>query len=264
MIVDKKPVTSDPPPYTSESGGAGPSTSTTTRTSPPEIAHCNLLCVERSNEKVNGSYVVDPSIAIPEQFLQPLREDEIADDGRRANLRLLSTYGRIDADVWLLDRSSEPDSKHPTPNRLVFQSTHGAVDIRLHNLGYKAPCNITVGSTYGATTVQLPRDYVGKVNIHYKHGSVAPLSPRVAMLSDVNGERKCFVGDLHSISEDGWTGSSIDITSQHGKIKVTFAGDRAETKNTSSSGGVWSWLSGSRPPGPSSASTPTTAGTSVR
>ncbi|KZV80630.1 hypothetical protein EXIGLDRAFT_756131, partial [Exidia glandulosa HHB12029] len=182
MIVDKKPDTSDPPPYTSESGGAGPSMST----SPPDIARCNLLCVERSNEKINGSYVVDPSITIPEQFLQPLREDEVADDGRRANLRLVTTHSRIDADVWVLDKT---DAKVLTPNRLVFQSTHGAVDIRLHDLGRKAPCNITVRNTHGSTTVQLPRDYVGKVTIHYKHGSVSALSPRMAMLSDVNGER---------------------------------------------------------------------------
>ncbi|KZV91015.1 hypothetical protein EXIGLDRAFT_719745 [Exidia glandulosa HHB12029] len=237
MIVDKKAADSDPPPYTPnlESGAPPNPNDASTVTAPPNVSRCNLLNIERSYNSITGTYVVDSTLVIPQSLLQPLSTEELESGGQRANLRLSAPYGRIKADVWMLDSPTQE------PTRLMFNATSASVDLRLHDLG-NAPCKVTVQSGYSSVKLTLPRDYVGPLSLRSKYGSVGPLPERVATLSDAGGERRCFVGDLRAMGNDGlWTGSTIEVTAPYSKITIEFIGDHPER---SSWGSGWKSLLG--------------------
>lgn len=120
MVIDKDSP-AEPPPYEPASSSSSNPLST-----PPPIARCNWLNQEREHERIEGTYVVDPSLVVHESALAPPSKDEEG-EGLRANLRLASTHARIDADVWV--EASQRDAKQAT--RLMFHGTHALVDVRL-------------------------------------------------------------------------------------------------------------------------------------
>ena len=127
MVIDK--AASDAPPAyvgpdvaSSSSSAAGPSKPPL---SPPPIAQCNTLNIERPHNKIEGVFVVAPDLVMAEELLAPLSDKE-TEEGRRANLRLSSAHGSIKVDVWVLDASTV---KQPT--WLSFHAPHSTSNLRI-------------------------------------------------------------------------------------------------------------------------------------
>ena len=115
----------EPPPYLdatastpSESGLSRPCTI-------PNIQPSNFISLNRPNEAIKGSWLIDPSLSIPSSFLPPLSAD-----GVRNNLAIESKNGTVDVDVYLLSTSH---SKTSTSKFISIhtQSSNGNVRTRL-------------------------------------------------------------------------------------------------------------------------------------
>ena len=86
----------------------------------------NFIHVDRHNNGINETYVVDPRVAIPASLLTPLEEGE-----ERKNLFLYSRHGNVEADITILPGN---DAQRTT---LRVKSTHGRVKCRLVGM----PCS---------------------------------------------------------------------------------------------------------------------------
>ena len=94
----------------------------------PNIKPSNFVNLNRANESIRGSWLIDPSLSIPSSFLPPPPTE-----GARSNLILESKNGAIDADIYLLPTS------HSNKNTSKFiiihtQSNNGSVKTRLVSL----------------------------------------------------------------------------------------------------------------------------------
>ena len=126
VIVEKQPA--DAPPAYSHSPASSSNITPRSPTGPapaPPIAPCNQLTVQNTHNKVEGSFVVQSDLSAAEELLAPLSAEE-NEAGRRANLRLSSPHGGINADVWVLDTL---EAKKPT--WLLFHATHHGATIRI-------------------------------------------------------------------------------------------------------------------------------------
>ena len=97
-------------------------------TTAPNIKPSNFVNLNRANESIKGSWLIDPSLAIPSSFLPPPPTE-----GARSNLILESKNGAIDADIYLLptSRSNKNISKFII---IHTQSNNGSVKTRLVSL----------------------------------------------------------------------------------------------------------------------------------
>jgi hypothetical protein len=110
-----------PPSYADSETALAPDTQTSARPQP-----CNFVSIIRKHSSVKGSFVIDPSIYIPDAHLPPLQGDE-KEEGRR-NLRLKSHHGSVDAEILLVDDSSGEGSKVGVKRTTVdLGSHHGSV-----------------------------------------------------------------------------------------------------------------------------------------
>ena len=94
----------------------------------PNIKPSNYVNLNRANESIKGSWLIDPSLSIPESFLPPPPTE-----GARSNVILESKNGAIDADIYLLSTSH---SNKNTSKFIVIQtqSNNGSVRTRLVGL----------------------------------------------------------------------------------------------------------------------------------
>lgn len=94
----------------------------------PNIKPSNFINLNRANESIKGSWLIDPSLSIPPFFLPPSPTE-----GARSNVILESKNGAIDADIFLLPTGH---SNKNISNFFVIhtQSNNGSVKTRLVSL----------------------------------------------------------------------------------------------------------------------------------
>ena len=91
----------------------------------PNIKPTNFINLNRANEAIKGSWLIDPSLCFPPSFLPPPPTN-----GARSNLSLESKNGAIDADIFVMPTSH----LHKNASNVIFivtQSNNGSVKTRL-------------------------------------------------------------------------------------------------------------------------------------
>jgi hypothetical protein len=88
------------------------------------VRPCNFVAIERVHDAVKGTFLLDPTLAIPSAVLAPLPEDA----SERDHLRFTSTHGSIAVDVYAAAGSA---SAELVPATILARSTHGSVTLRL-------------------------------------------------------------------------------------------------------------------------------------
>lgn len=118
-----------PPSYYPSERHATASTSNTQPTFKSKPTNYLYLFSEHSS--VKGEYAIDPSMKIPPSLLPPLSPEESEAD--RKNLRVHSTNGSVNAEIWLLSQDAQPfDFKTPTKRTILdLGSEHGSVTARV-------------------------------------------------------------------------------------------------------------------------------------
>ena len=94
----------------------------------PNIKPSNFINLNRANESIKGSWLIDPSLSIPPFLLSPPHTE-----GARSNLFLGSKNGAIDAEIFLMPTSY---SNKNASNVILIQtqSDNGSVKTRLVSL----------------------------------------------------------------------------------------------------------------------------------
>jgi hypothetical protein len=91
----------------------------------------NFMHISKANSAVRGTYVVDPTLAVPEAVLSPRAPDA----GPRDNLSLESQNGSVDVDVWIVPAAvpGEPAPEKGNVGRpsVRAHSQNGSVTLRL-------------------------------------------------------------------------------------------------------------------------------------
>jgi len=121
-----------PPSYYPSEQHATASTSNTQPGQPTfKSKPTNHLYLFSEHSSVKGEYVIDPSMKIPPSLLPPLSPEESEAD--RKHLRIHSTNGSVNAEIWLLSQDAKPfDSKTPTKRTVLdLGSEHGSVTARV-------------------------------------------------------------------------------------------------------------------------------------
>lgn len=210
----------NPPPYTPSAGEPSSSSmsSTSTHVQPrlPERPVTNFTTIINDNNSIKESFVIDPTLPMPRELVADTKK----------NLHVMSKNGHVTADIWLV-KSGEERGSEPNHAVLDCQSKNGAVAVNLTSLT-DCTYDLNVYSKNGHVTVAIPPDFVGPITIVAHNGSVK-LSERVkertTTFSDVNKKRTCFMGDFKALGysvKKEWKGSSIEIGSNSGHIKLSF------------------------------------------
>ncbi|KAG9044248.1 hypothetical protein FS837_008567 [Tulasnella sp. UAMH 9824] len=217
-VVEEGLGDSSPPPYST----AGPSSPPPT--SPPS-ARVNHLYLNKNGDSVNESYTVDVNLVVPSQLLPDVADGEALD-----NLKLVSYYGSVTADVALVGQGTKRAS-------LVADSKHGNVKFKLLS---RSNCafRLVAQSYHGGVRVYLPRDFVGPISSSTDYGSLN-LSDGVKQnytpFSEDKGAAKGFIGDWSGsgygdVIQAGteWTGDELITSSKHGRVRVYYIDEFTE------------------------------------
>lgn len=66
----------------------------------------NFLRMVNTDSALKGTYIIDPTLSVPTEYLPPLEEGETEEE--RCNLHLHSRDGSVDADIWLIGNEGKP------------------------------------------------------------------------------------------------------------------------------------------------------------
>jgi hypothetical protein len=214
----------------------------------PNIKPSNFIHLNRANESIKGSWLIDPYLSIPSSFLPPPPAE-----GARSNLILESKNGAIDADIYLLSTS------HSNPNTLKFividtQSANGNVKTRLHdtkslNGEVRLAVRLFTRSCNGSIHVQLPRSFRGPIRIKTINGSVhysAAMQDHLTHFSELDHVRRSFMGHFNPSQWDigvPWEGDELSIESKNGSVKILFEDESQGSHGKSSLSKFFSQLS---------------------
>jgi len=96
--------------------------------------------------------------------------------------------------------------------------------------------NLTVTAANGSISLAIPRSFRGPLTTTTSNGwctMTADLASQVATFSEVKGVKKSFVGDFASskYGDGEWTGSSINVKCQNGRIKMYYVDEGSQGKN---------------------------------
>jgi len=194
----------------------------------PNIKPTNFVNLNRANEAIKGSWLIDPALCFPPSFLPPPPPTNEA----RSNLSLESKNGAIDADVFLVPTSH---SNKNTSNVIfiVTQSNNGSVKTRLHdtksmNGQVRLAVNLFTRSSNGSIHVQLPRSFRGPIRIKNNNGSTRfspEMEAHLTIFSELDHMHRSFLGDFNpSMFDVGapWVGDELSIESKNGSVNVSF------------------------------------------
>ncbi|KAJ7488174.1 hypothetical protein FB451DRAFT_1126546 [Mycena latifolia] len=224
VIVNLATVPDDPPPAYFDSGspsGSGSGLTSEPPAAPARVRPTNFLSLSRGDSPLNGSYVIDPRVRIPQSLLPPLASGET--EAMRRNVLLQTTRGSIDVDLLVVgDATSKAD--------ILVKSSLGPITTRLHASTYaRPPIHITAESSKAPITIYLPPTFCGPVTIRTGSSTVrfaGRLAEDVTMLSEADHTRRCFVGDFADwVGEEEWAGDALRVESVSGSVTVLYDDD---------------------------------------
>ncbi|TDL29069.1 hypothetical protein BD410DRAFT_779352 [Rickenella mellea] len=188
---------------------------------PPSMRRHNFLFIKREFFPVHGTWVINPELTVPEAFLPPIPPNTV-----RKNLKLVSDFRSIDADIWVVPGGrNEIDGRVNQANGIVGLENCQPTTIEgcaglgcIMRMHVETPFQLKAGSEFWKVTVGLPRTFTGPVTFKSEFGKLIlspAIEPRVTIFSDVNNTVKGFFGDFEAsgYSQGDWKGSSLELTS---------------------------------------------------
>ncbi|KIK60380.1 hypothetical protein GYMLUDRAFT_261380 [Collybiopsis luxurians FD-317 M1] len=206
-----------PPPY----APSDPSSSSSVPPfAPPDgIQPSNYVSLNQNHHSVEGTYLLDPSLEIPNEFLAPL-PDGIESEDSRSNFYGSSNHGNVSAMLYLLNKPM-----HKSRNKVLLNtcSTHGTVSTCVRRGGLLPAFDLKSKTQNGNVLVKIPRTYRGMITGTTKHGRVwmsDAVSAQAVVFSDVEGTKRIFVGDFKARNDE--TDDSMVLETVHGIVMIYF------------------------------------------
>lgn len=102
----------------------------------------NYVSLAKGDYPIKRRYAIDPYISVPLSLLAPLEDGETEVD--RKNLKLNTTDGNINADIWVLGGGREGADLKEKRATLDLSSNDGSITVRMvsvlrHASGYSIP-----------------------------------------------------------------------------------------------------------------------------
>ncbi|KAG6864150.1 hypothetical protein C0991_012005 [Blastosporella zonata] len=178
---------------------------------------------------VKGTWLLDPSLTIPNMLLPPLSPDETPET--RKNLALRAGNGPIDVDITFASHDARMcpnlDKKSRTRSTLYANASNGAVTLRIHAPhSTRLPFYLKVEAANGAVNIYVPRSFNGLVSVTRWNGSSkfsASVGTNVTAFSDIDKTYKCFIGDYSSIVDgEEWKGDEVVVEARNGSVKLYY------------------------------------------
>jgi len=207
--------TTSPPPYTNSEPS---SSSQAPFVLPANVKPSNFLSFTQKHNSVKGTFVLDPSLEIPSDWLPPLPEEETEET--RSNLYAKSEHGNVTLELYLLDRPILKSQKKVLMNTL---STYGSASVHIHREGPSPPFALNANAPRGNVTVRIPRSYKGSITASTKYGRVSMsdgVSGQASVFSDLQGVKRVFVGDITARSDQ--TDDAMVLDTEHGCVRISF------------------------------------------
>ncbi|KAF9072287.1 hypothetical protein BDP27DRAFT_1361133 [Rhodocollybia butyracea] len=151
---------------------------------PANVKPSNFLSFTQKHNSVKGTFVLDPSLEIPSDWLPPLPEEETEE----------------------------------TRSNLYAKSEHGN-----HREGPSPPFALNANAPRGNVTVRIPRSYKGSITASTKYGRVSMsdgVSGQASVFSDLQGVKRVFVGDITARSDQ--TDDAMVLDTEHGCVRISF------------------------------------------
>jgi len=185
---------------------------------------CNYLSLSRPNNAIRESYTVDPNMYIPRSLLSPLGRGESESD--RKNLKLESSNGAIDVEIFLLGQTPGGGAKSSRRTTMNVKTLNGSINIRLNTPATsRDPFHLTAFTVNGSMTIRLPRSFHGLlISTASSINMSDALAEHVTTFSEINSTKRCFVGDLSEWSEgeEGWFGDEVSLATKNGRVKIMY------------------------------------------
>ncbi|TDL24520.1 hypothetical protein BD410DRAFT_853045 [Rickenella mellea] len=203
----------------------------------------NFLYIRREYGPVNGTWVINPDLVIPEDVLPP-----IPPNTDRKNLTLISDFGTLNANVWIVPggRKGIDGIVKPGDHTASAENSKPTTIEGLAMFGGYAetPFQLQATSKFGKVAVGLPRTFTGPITITNefgKHVFSPAIEPQVSIFSDLGNTVKGFIGDTESsgYSQGGWTGSSLELICKFGPINVYYVDELDKVKPFIKRGSFW-------------------------
>jgi len=186
---------------------------------------------------VSETFVVDPTLWVLPALLTPLPPREV-----RKNLKVVSSNGRVDASVYLVDGMDQSESRSvhtartssPSAARTtMYIESAGSANVTLRHItlgnNKRSPYFLHVVAGASAT-VYIPREFRGLLTLTSSVSQAVRvygvLAKKATLLSEDGARRQYFVGDLPG-SSDGegtwgtWQGDEIMVVRE---TKHSYAG----------------------------------------
>ncbi|KIM68135.1 hypothetical protein SCLCIDRAFT_106220 [Scleroderma citrinum Foug A] len=197
----------------------------------------NFLYVDETHHSIKGTYVIDPSLHIPEAYLHPLNPEE-----ERKNLYLHSRDGSVDVDLWIVGRKSdsyqEKQRHDPRRTKIHVSSRSGTVSVKVNAIDNIHPLSLEVLSRDGRISVFIPRSFHGHLVLKSVHGNCVlsdELLRNSTQLGTVDSTKRIFVGDFSAISASAsgsgsessstpaeWAGDELRAETRDGRVRVKY------------------------------------------
>jgi len=219
------------PAYSQKLPSGGPSSSSkTSQAGDPTIS--NLLSHTRTTA-IKGSYVIDPSLAVPPGFLTPLEVINGTPLAYRPSLTLNSTTGSIDIDVTLCGEAGMAvpldQLADLTRTKLWLRALQKSMTVRLRTSSAGTPRPFRLGAAcHRNMNIDIPHTFRGLVNFSpLKKGSSSSISfskalqSRLSTLSDgAEGLQRYFIGDIGDWKGAAWDGDELFLALSYGTVKL--------------------------------------------
>ncbi|KIM56677.1 hypothetical protein SCLCIDRAFT_131939, partial [Scleroderma citrinum Foug A] len=198
----------------------------------------NFLCVDQRNGAIKGTYIIDPSLQIPESHLPPpVKTGEGGAEGERKNLYLHTRDGSVDVDVWLVGHKSR--SKESTKRTTLYVSSNdGAITTKIQAIDNIDPFFLNIFTKDGKITVLLPRSFHGPITMTSGDGSCTLSNDMLKTsthLGVADRTTRYFVGQYAlSSMQNVWEGDEVKVETRDGKIKVRYIDEVVQSSSSSS------------------------------
>ncbi|CAK5282525.1 unnamed protein product [Mycena citricolor] len=188
-------------------------------TPPAHIRPTNFLTLSRSHQSISGSFVIDPRIKLSAAHLPPLGPGETEETRRNASFH--SSTGSVKIDLFIVG-----DDTIERPVLLFCDSDYGSVHVKLVPDAARPRIHLNARSANRSLQVDFPRSFNGPLTVATQYGSFklsAPLTSELTTVSEINGVRKYFVGDIpRSTDAEGWRGDEAHVETVYGSLSLRY------------------------------------------
>lgn len=187
----------------------------------------NFLYIAKDHGDINETYVIDPSLQIPDSYLLSRNSTNGDCVGERKNVYLHTDHGNIDVNLWIVGRKDLPGPIMRTT--MHVSSGYGSLAVKVNAIDNIHPFTLEVTSEEQPVTVFIPRSFHGTFTFSMNGGMSSEVWKHGTHLSALNNRARWFIGDFSVVSGSGfgsglaeWAPDELRIETGYGYVTIKY------------------------------------------